>query len=159
MKFEGNSEGKELHLEESLKHEKKALRAKVIAGQLKIDALEEEVKKWLRAIPSAKLHLEEGRVYIQEIKIKPKLTKAIVLEAFSTVLSTKVQLKEGQMMMSWVRAHLEKIEKKKCKEQTCDRYCKNTFNKRQNRSHDDTTKVERQRLLCKRDKPYSIHIE
>jgi hypothetical protein len=83
-----------------VENEKKALRAKAVAGQLEIEALEDEAKKWLRAIPSGELHLEDGRVYIQEIKMKPKLTKSIVLEAFSTVLSMKVPLKEGQMMMS-----------------------------------------------------------
>jgi hypothetical protein len=98
-----------IDLEEALKHEKKELRTKIVSGQVEMESLEEDVKKWIQAHPSGELHLEDGRVYIQGIRTRPKITKMIVVEAFSNVLSKKAQLKEGQMMMSWVRSSLEKL--------------------------------------------------
>jgi beta-galactosidase beta subunit len=98
--------------EEEMKQEKKLLREKIVAGQVELEKLDGDVKKWLMSVPQHEMELEDGKLYIQTIQMKAKVTKSTVMEGFSEALVQKGNLKEGHVVMNWVRLGLDQINKK-----------------------------------------------
>jgi hypothetical protein len=98
--------------EEEMKKEKKLLREKIVAGQVELEKLDGDVKKWLKSVPHHEIELEDGKLSIQTIQTKGKVTKATVMEGFSEALAQKGNLKEGHVVMNWVRLGLDQINRK-----------------------------------------------
>jgi hypothetical protein len=105
-------QGKTVVTEEELKQEKKSLREKIVNGQTELDKLEEEVKRWLKTIPHQELELEDGKLFLQEVQTRPKMTKTTVMEGFSEAFASRGNLKEGQAVMALVRSGLEQMVRK-----------------------------------------------